>query len=420
MSNRYFPISTKTACQLKWAWSTIFLYDGTTKSCHRTAESKLTTEDFMNFHNTEVKIQDRISMLNGQWPATNCAYCKEIESAVDGGVSDRIVMNSIPGLSPPDLLVDPTSVIVSPTIVEVYFRNTCNLGCLYCNGMFSSTINNENLKFGDFSINGVEITATRSNFNDFVPVFWKWFENNFQTLSRFHVAGGEPLLQKEFDVLLDMVEKYPNPQCEFNIITNLMIPYEKLEAYISRFKKILAHRKLKRIDITCSLDCLGPESEYVRYGLNIDLWMKNFNFLLSQTWLYLNVNQVITALTIKTMPELVEMIATWKKTRPLGHRFGLLADKTNSYLAAENLGGGMFADDARKILSSMSTGTDEDQREFRYMQSIMQKIVNSELNLGEAKKLFIYLNEIDRRRGTDWRTVFPWLIPEFEKCGIVK
>ena len=52
MSGKYFPIKTKTACQLKWAWSTLYLNNGETKSCHRTGQSELTPENFLNFHNT--------------------------------------------------------------------------------------------------------------------------------------------------------------------------------------------------------------------------------------------------------------------------------------------------------------------------------------------------------------------------------
>ena len=32
---KYFPIKTSTACQLKWAWSTVILQTAVTQSCHR-------------------------------------------------------------------------------------------------------------------------------------------------------------------------------------------------------------------------------------------------------------------------------------------------------------------------------------------------------------------------------------------------
>ena len=124
-----FPVKTDTACKLKWAWSTLLLNYGETKSCHRTAVSPLTKENFVNFHNTAVKLQDRRDMLQGRWPESNCKYCREIEAT--GGISDRIRQWTLPYQVPPELMSDPAAIEVSPTLVEVYFSNTCNLGCLY-------------------------------------------------------------------------------------------------------------------------------------------------------------------------------------------------------------------------------------------------------------------------------------------------
>ena len=81
MKKKYFPISQGVACQSKWSWSTLFLTEGITRSCHRASESNLTVENFINFHNTNVKIQDRQKMLDGIWPAGGCNYCKRIEGA---------------------------------------------------------------------------------------------------------------------------------------------------------------------------------------------------------------------------------------------------------------------------------------------------------------------------------------------------
>jgi hypothetical protein len=55
LAHRAFPIQTKTACQLKWTWSTVFLTTGTTASCHRTNHHEFDKEVF-DFHNTPEKI----------------------------------------------------------------------------------------------------------------------------------------------------------------------------------------------------------------------------------------------------------------------------------------------------------------------------------------------------------------------------
>ena len=153
MEKKYFPINTATACQLKWAWSTLYLNTGTTASCHRTAFTVINEENFLDFHNTSLKLDDRNRMLQGQWPETSCKYCKDIEE--ENGISDRQRHLTIPNLVPPELEQDNTAIKISPTIVEVFFNNTCNLGCLYCNSGLSSSIETENKKFGDFKYNSV-------------------------------------------------------------------------------------------------------------------------------------------------------------------------------------------------------------------------------------------------------------------------
>jgi hypothetical protein len=110
-------------------------------------------ENFNNFHNTEVVLSDRTRMLQGLWPEKSCSYCKNIEES--GGVSDRLRQIDIPNLSPLELVNDPSAIVVSPTVLEVFFSNTCNLGCLYCTPVLSSVINAENQKFGSFEKNNV-------------------------------------------------------------------------------------------------------------------------------------------------------------------------------------------------------------------------------------------------------------------------
>ena len=409
MQKKFFPIKTDTACQLKWAWSTIWLMTGTTRSCHRTGESELDSNNFFDFHNTPLKISEREAMLRGEWPEKSCAYCREIEQA--GGTSDRMRMMTIPDLSPPELDQNPTLTRVDPTIVEIYFNNTCNLGCLYCksNGTFSSAIEAENQKFGTFNKNGILLDATPNNFKEMIGYFWEWFPEGFKKLRRLHVLGGEPFYQKEFDKFLDIVEEYPNPECELNIVTNLMVSKNKLQNYIDKFKHLIAHKKLKRIDITCSIDCWGPEQEHVRWGIKLDKWEDNFNLLLENKWIYLNINQTISALTVKTMPELLEKLHQWRQLRQVGHWFSGVTPGP-SYMKAQIFGPGEFDKDIEKIMSLMHINNEEDQMAYGYMHGILNQIVTTPQDVNEIKKLIIFLDEKDRRRGTNWEIVFPWLV----------
>jgi hypothetical protein len=404
--DKYFPINTKTACQLKWAWSTLYLNTGVTRSCHRTGESTLDEKNFFEFHNTPKKIEERKNMLAGEWPKESCGYCKKIEDA--GGISDRIRMLKIPNLSPPELENEPTLLRVNPTMVEVYLSNACQMSCLYCVPQLSSGIEAENRKNGPFLKLGVDLKNNKNNFKDLLPFFWKWFETGFQKVKRFHVLGGEPFYQKEFEKMLDMIEKYPNPDCELNIVTNLMISSERLKYFIDKFYLILKKRCVKRIDITCSIDCWGAEQEYVRYGINLKHWGKNFNYLMNKRWLVLHINQTISVLTIKTMPELLKKLKTWREKRPVGHFFSGV-DPKPEYMKAEIIGENFFKEDAEKILELMPNNTEQNIAAKEYMNGILNHINSSKMNKEQITNLIVYLDEKDRRRNTNWKTMFPWL-----------
>ena len=411
MSKSDFPIRTATSCQLKWNWTSLYLNGGYSRTCHRTAETPLTPENFNNFHNTEIVLSDRKRMLQGLWPETSCSYCKNIEES--GGVSDRLRQIDATDLSPPELMYNPESIVVSPVILEVFFSNTCNLGCLYCGPTLSSVINTENQKFGTLEKTISLLAPIETHHKELIPSFWEWFPTGFVKLKRFGVLGGEPFYQKEFEKLLDMIDQHPNPDCELNNVTNLMVSPDRLSMFVAKLKKLLLTKKIKRVDITCSIDCWGPQQEYVRWGIDLEQWQKNFDTLIMHKWLYISINQTITALTIKTMPELLIKLKEWNAIRPVHHHFGGPTPGP-SYFNAGILGGEQFRQDFDYILSLMPQNTDEDKIAYKYMAGIAGSITKSKVNPAEVTTLLKYLDEKDRRRNTNWELLFPWLA-EYKK-----
>ena len=255
MSDKFFPIKTETACQLKWNWSTIRLHNGVTSSCHRASLSNITADNFDSFHNTTEKIDARTLMLNGQWPTGGCEYCQKIESA--GGTSDRMFHAAIPNMAPSELDVNPLSTEITPTILEIYFDNVCNMSCIYCWDGFSSKIQQENVKFGRFEKAGIVIDNRAKkvdNIDLLTDRMWQWMKTHGQSLKRFHVLGGEPFYQHQFDYCLAFFDKNPFPNLEFNVVSNLMISTERFKNNIDRIKQLVAEKKLKQFDLTVSID----------------------------------------------------------------------------------------------------------------------------------------------------------------------
>lgn len=414
MSKKYFPILSETACQLKWTWSTIHFWDGTTNSCHRVNSGTIDVTNFSNFHNTPKKLEDRRLMLNGQWPTGGCEYCKKIEDA--GGVSDRLMQLTVPDLAPPELDSDTTAINVTPRILEVYFDNKCNMSCVYCWNVFSSKIEQENIKFGPFDHGGVKINNVGSkiqHFDQLLDAFWIWMSQNVHTLARLHVLGGEPFYQKQFDQCLDFFEQNPCPDLEFNVVSNLMINQTKLQKHIQRIKSLVARHHLKRFDLTCSIDCFGPEQEYVRYGLDLAQWCKNFEYLVNEKWIYLNINQTLSCLTMKTVPDLLKYINSLSTDRKINQFFSTTVF-TYDFLHPNVFGAGYFDKEFEQILNLMPTQTDQQQEAYKYMQGIQAEINKNARDDVGLKKLKIFLDEIDRRRNLNWNETFHWLAKELE------
>lgn len=431
VDKKYWPIESETSCYLKWSWSTIYLNRATTASCHRTVHLDITPENFDQFHNLPKKVDDRRRMLAGGWPEesvdpkwglSGCTYCKYLEDA--GGDSDRIVqIKDIPSIAsmasnylPPELKEDPTAIEVTPTILEIYFNNTCNMACLYCGPHFSSMWAEENRKF-----NGIdhEILVNPQWEKDKVRYLalrdklFEWLRKNGHRLWNLGILGGEPLYQEEIDMLLDHYSQYPNPELLLTMTTNLKYPLERLRTFVERCKKLIDEGKIRALNLSCSLDCWGPEIEYVRWGLDLEQWRQNFDYLVDHEWIILNVNYTITPLTIKTLPELITRINEWDKRRhPTKHiTFSFMHVVEPAHLNPKIFGPGVFDKDFERILAVMPQNTDYQKSRYPYMKGIGDSIEQSTPDPKLIGRLEEYLNEVDRRRNTSWRSVFPWLVP---------
>lgn len=407
---RIFPITSSTACVLKWSWSTVYLYRGTTSSCHRVNQDLIPEGDIQNFHNTPSKIAARELMKNGQWPGHGCEYCANIEHV--GGVSDRMMqLEHSQHMTPPELEQNADCTVVTPRLLEIYFNNTCNMSCLYCGPHFSSRWEEENRRFGKFEHNGVVFGRNeqiRPDYPEMLAGLWKWMEQHGQHLRHFQVLGGEPFFQTELDDCIEFWSQHPNPDVVFNIITNLKVPKKKFQDYLDRFDDLARRGCIKELQLTGSIDAWGPQQEYTRYGLDLDQWEQNWDLLLDKPDVILSINQAISALTIKTMPDLLVKLQQWRQRHEIFHSF--MTVMSPNLLNPEIIGPGVFEDDFDMILDLMPEQDPRDVITKEHMAGIARNISSRQRDHNGIRKMKIYLDEIDRRRGTNWPSLFPWLV----------
>jgi organic radical activating enzyme len=322
-------------------------------------------------------------------------------------------------LTPPEMEIDSTATEVTPRLLEVYFTNLCNLACLYCGPHFSTVWANEYRKHGIIDREGFRLedkNTWHENYEEMKAELWKWMEKNSRHLRKFHILGGEPFFQPEFIECLDHFERFPNRNLEFVIITNLMVDDKRMDYYLDRFRQLIKTRSIKLLQVSASLDCWGPQQEYVRSGLDLAQWQRNFEKLLAQKWIRLQINQAISALTIHTMPALYDKINEWNRTHKVFPQFMTVTDP--KYMRPDIFEPDVFREPMQKVLDRMRLEHHYDSGIRSYMEGIAKQISASGADIEKLRHLKIYLEEIDKRRNTDYTVLFPWLPIQFERHGL--
>ena len=314
-------------CAAKWYNVSIWLGNGRTASCHHPLAHKIPDEELEKdpsaLHNTEFKKKQRKMMLEGERPP-ECSYCWTAEDASGGnreGVySDRVYQTARYTDEEIAALKNiPWDKNVNPKTVEICFDNLCNLACSYCNSEFSSTWSK------DISTNGeYKGMVTKGGFtykqdgslampfgnknegNIYVKRFFDWFPTIKDGLFELRVSGGEPSRSPSFWHLLEVCE---NEKFDFAVNSNLIMEESRLQ------KLIDASTKFKKFEIYTSAECDGPLQEFVRDGFDWEIWEENmFKLNNVSSVSTVNIMMTISALSIWTVSQFLDKIATWRKS----------------------------------------------------------------------------------------------------------
>jgi hypothetical protein len=371
------------------------------------------------------KIKEREIMLAGKWPTVenggsgHCNHCKKVEDS--GGVSDRMSMLKVPNQVPPEMEADHQATFVTPRILEIFMNDKCNMKCVYCSPAESSQWKSEIKKYGpvtDLDDNPVQGSRGLSPTSEFLSMnkdqrFFldktkNWLLRNAHKLSRLHLLGGETFYQSELDEILEILENTESKNLELNIISNLMVKEDRFISVIERIKKLVKDRRIGRFDLTASIDGWGPEAEYARTGLNCDHFEKLFSYAVNQKWMTLHCNLTVTSMTVRSIPQLVTKVMEYRKQNPkISIRAGALTG--SPYLNVMAFGRNFWKDDLENILSVWPK---ERQDDIGQMQEIKGQFLSIKNEMPEPTLVRFfkhYLDQLDKRRNTNWREVLPYL-----------
>ena len=321
-------LDTKSAsfCAAKWYNATIWLGSGQTTSCHHPPAHAIDLEELKvnpaALHNTAKKKDDRKKMLAGERPA-GCEYCWKIEDMATDAISDRVYKSKIyPITALDEAYQTPYHEDVNLRTLEIAFDRTCQFACSYCNPAFSSTWVNDIKKHGGYtnlvSDGRNHFTHTHDSSqlyrfgetNPYVEAFFKWWETDLhKTLQELRITGGEPLMSGETWKLIDWFKtNQGRSQTRLAINSNLGMDRAKLHEFIERV------RDIPHLEIYTSCEATGSAAEYIRDGLDYNLWIHNIQELLEHEHIRaVHVMCTINALCLETLPEFLTQLVKLKK-----------------------------------------------------------------------------------------------------------
>jgi hypothetical protein len=319
------PLSA-SFCAAKWYNATIWLGSGQTTSCHH-PPAHLVDKDKVQanprlLHNTDQKKEDRRKMIAGERPA-GCEYCWKIEDMGRDAVSDRVYKSKIyPITTLKEAYETPPDQDINLRTLEIAFDRTCQFACSYCNPAFSSTWVNDIRKHGAYehlvSDGRNHFTHTHDSAqlyrfgetNPYVEAFFKWWETDLhQTLQELRITGGEPLMSGETWKLIDWFKTNKNKSStRLAINSNLGMDRIKLQEFIERVQDI------PHLEIYTSMESVDQQAEYIRDGLDYDLWMHNVQELLEHDHIKaVHCMCTINALCLEQLPDLLYQLLKLKQ-----------------------------------------------------------------------------------------------------------
>jgi hypothetical protein len=272
-------LTKKSFCTLPWL-GVYIQPDGDVRNCAitKTTLGNINTESLSDILHNNVNQTIKKDML-GDVLHERCGHCYLLEKNQKfstESVSNRIwYLKTLP-IKDLDFFDDPDHYRLK--MLDLRWKNTCNFACVYCGPDLSSSWANE-------------LNLPQHINDDALQESLNHIYNNLATVEHIYLAGGEPLLIKENVVLLNRIKEI-NPKVEIRINTNLSVINNEIYNLLKTFKNV---------HWTVSIDGIGSEFEYVRYGgswtqfvTNLQQLQKDFEKInFNSTWCILTATGVL-------------------------------------------------------------------------------------------------------------------------------
>ena len=438
-------------CLAKWLQVSLHLTTGKTHSCYHPPAHSIDLKELFQkasaLHNTPQKKEERALMLKGERPE-GCSYCWNIE---DSGkhYSDRHYRSLEPWAEArfQEVLDQGLGENIVPSYVEVNFNPSCQFKCSYCSPHLSTSWMEEIQKYGPYPTvqphNDIQSLKEKQLWpisvkekNPYVEAFWKWWPELYPQLKVFRMTGGEPLMDYNSYRVLEYIKSHPHPSLELAITSNLCPPKKMMERFQKDLKEILRDKKIFRFMLFPSIDTWTKQAEYIRFGLNIQEFEKNVRLLIKEIpELLISFIVTVNALSPFSLRGLLERVLEWQKEA--FYLYGanyrrIFLDlpylRSPPWQALDILPEGLATERFKICLDFMKRNkvnlpkgkyygfSDFQIHKMKRLIAISNKTPDKERQKLNRINFYRFFKEHDRRRGTDFVSVFPELKSFWKEC----
>jgi organic radical activating enzyme len=313
--------------------------------------------------------------------------------------------------------------------------------------------------------------------NPYVMAFWQWWPELYKTLRVFRMTGGEPLMDKNTFKILDYVNEHPNASIELSITSNLCPPDPALfDTFIEKIQKIEEVRywedkekfnttnnnytyvnpAAKHFTLFISIDSVGTHAEYIRNGLDYSTLLNNAKRFLRETdGTDISFINTFNILSIPRIKDFFQMILDLriefgydkqdvKLKGPNGYTlhdyygkrlrvlfdipYLIIPDWLSIQNAAKYPGLIKHMEDALQFMIDNKEGVhisnshgfkdheiEKHRRNIVWLKQGVEHVADKEL-AKRRSSFWMYFNEIDKRRNSNFIDIFPEMVSWWEDC----
>ena len=313
--------------------------------------------------------------------------------------------------------------------------------------------------------------------NPYVKAFWEWWPTVYPNLRVFRMTGGEPLMDSNTWKVLDYALENPNADLELSITSNLCPPkpelFDKFIGKAQDLEKIqiwedpakfnhysgnhwYVSPAIKYFMLFVSCDSVGPQAEYIRTGMDFDVLKNNVTKFLDNT--HGTSVSFINTFNILSLPRLKDFLQwildlrerysydnqqdvsiaipnngdhehpPFKRDKRQRIWFDIPILNNPAWLSIRLLAGTEWVNYVQECIKFMEDNVQKDDydtsfRGFKPYEilklkrdlAVMRQQYTAQEKLVNQTRFVEFVNELDRRRDTNFNNTFPELVEYYDQ-----